>query len=70
MKILRPIRLYWHVKNKKVGLYTQYGSVNQPDNSDITQLVGMHIRYIAFLIKRQDEIHLHIELFNYNHKLL
>lgn len=44
MKILRRGRLNSQVKNKKVGLYTQNGRINQPDNSDITQLVGMHTR--------------------------
>ena len=44
MTILRHGRQYWHVKDEKVGLYTQNGRVNQHDNSEITQPVGMHIR--------------------------
>ncbi len=29
----------------KVHLHTQSGFITQPDNSDITQLVGIHVRY-------------------------
>lgn len=32
-------------KTEKVELYTQNRRGNQPDNSDITQLVGIHISY-------------------------
>jgi hypothetical protein len=45
--------LNYKIKQKieKVGLYTQNGHVNQPDNSDITQLVGIHICYAQVLQK-------------------
>jgi hypothetical protein len=33
--------------SKKVGLHAQIGGVSQPDNREITQLVGLHIRYGA-----------------------
>jgi hypothetical protein len=32
----------------KVHLHTQIGVINQPDNNDITQLVGIHVRYRQF----------------------
>jgi hypothetical protein len=31
--------------SKKVGLHTQIGSITQPNNRDITQQVGFHVRY-------------------------
>lgn len=34
--------------SKKVGLHTLLGGVSQPDNREITQLVGLHIRYPQF----------------------
>jgi hypothetical protein len=30
--------------SRKVALHTQIGGVSQPDNREITQLVGLHIR--------------------------
>jgi len=34
--------------SKKVGIHAQIGGVSQPHNREITQLVGLHIRYKAF----------------------
>ena len=31
--------------SKKVGLHTLIGVVSQPDINEITQLIGLHIRY-------------------------
>jgi hypothetical protein len=32
--------------SKKVGLHTLIGVVSQPDINEITQLIGLHIRYV------------------------
>lgn len=32
---------------QKVGLYPQIGVINQPYNRDISQLVGIYMRYVA-----------------------
>ncbi len=34
--------------SKKVGLHTLIGSITQPNNIDITQLVGFHVRYMQY----------------------
>jgi hypothetical protein len=34
--------------SKKVGLHTLIGGVSQPNNREITQLVGLHLRCKAF----------------------
>lgn len=34
--------------SRKVGLHTQIGGVSQPDNREITQLVGFHIRCVQW----------------------
>jgi hypothetical protein len=34
-----------NVFNSKVGLHTQIDGVSQPDNREITQLMGLHRRY-------------------------
>jgi hypothetical protein len=45
IKILKMSRMKYF--NKKVGLHTFIGGVSQPDNKEITQLVGLHIRWRA-----------------------
>jgi len=44
---IEPLKIENQSENdfsRKVGLHTQISGISQPDNREITQLVGLHIR--------------------------
>jgi hypothetical protein len=42
--------------SKKVGFHTQIGEVSQPDNREITRLVGLQIRWRSLEEKPETQI--------------